>query len=250
MQLRGGAVHPSAPVDLNEGGAEACALTSPFRGATEGIVVLYSRGSGFAATARRRIVGSPHFRDEFMRHVIVLSVLGLGACASGPSQTSSQTETVRVFGGGGTSASTAIGIRNTTSANASRLGYPIDRVWRALPAAYDSLKIPLTTLDANKHFIGNEGMKIRQRLGTVALSTYIDCGQAQIGPSADSYDIFLAVTTTVRSLSATETELATTIEAAGKPVAFAQDYARCGTRGIIETKIAAIVGARLAAGAK
>ena len=131
------------------------------------------------------------------------------------------------------------------AASVTRVGFPIDVVWRALPAAYDSLKIPLTTLDPKAHHLGNEGMKIRQRLGTVSLSKYIDCGQAQIGPSADSYDVYLNVTTTLNARSGAETEIATIVESAAKPLNFGQDYTRCTSKGTIENAISAIVAARL-----
>jgi hypothetical protein len=177
----------------------------------------------------------------------LFSLIALAACASGGSSTTStRPETVRVVAGSGT----ATGQFNMTASNAasvSKVSFPIDRVWRLMPAVYDSLKIPLTTLDGAKHLVGNEGMKIRQRLGGVPLSRYIDCGQAQIGPSADSYDVFLAVTTTVRSVSATETEVATIVESQAKPITYAQEYSRCSTKGTIETTIASILAAKLAA---
>jgi hypothetical protein len=148
------------------------------------------------------------------------------------------------MGGGG--AATSVRVVSSTAASRTRVPYSIDRVWRVLPVAYDSLKIPLTTLDPGKHFIGNEGMKIRQKLGSVPLSTYIDCGQAQIGPSADSYDVYLNVTTTAKMLSPTETEIATTVESAARPLSFSQEYSNCSSKGTIEARISEIVASRLA----
>jgi hypothetical protein len=175
--------------------------------------------------------------------MLLLALAAAAGCATGNAQSSSHDQDIRVLNGG---TSTAIAVRATNTASVTRVGYPIDRVWRALPAAYDSLKIPLTTLDAGKHLIGNEGMKARQRLGNVSMSTYIDCGQAQIGPSADSYDIYLEVTTTARSVSPTETELSTMVVSAAKPLQFSQEYSRCSTKGTIEDQISKIVSARLA----
>jgi hypothetical protein len=152
---------------------------------------------------------------------------------------------MRVMGGGGTGAAATIDMRSAVTPSTAKVASSLDRVWRALPAAYDSLKIPLTTLDATKHLIGNEGMKIRQRLGTVALSQYIDCGQAQIGPSADSYEVYLNITTTARAISPTETELSTVVESAAKPITFNQEYSRCSSKGSLETRIAALVRAQV-----
>lgn len=180
-----------------------------------------------------------------MRGVAILPVVLLCACAGATNQSTSGS-TVRVTGQGGLGGTTTNIVASTT-ASVTSVDAPIDRVWRLLPAAYDSLKIPLTTLDASKHLIGNEGMKAHVKLGTVYLSNYIDCGQAQIGPSADSYDVFMTVTTLVRSKSPTSTEISTTVDAAAKPMQFAGDYARCNTKGTIENTISAIVSAKLAA---
>ncbi len=181
-----------------------------------------------------------------MRSIALLSLITLAACASGGT-TSSGTgapQTTRVMGGGGLSGG-SIRMNATDAASVTTVGFPLDVVWRALPAAYDSLKIPLTTLDAKAHRLGNEGMKIRQRLGTVSLSKYIDCGQAQIGPSADSYDVYLNVTTTVTARSGAETAISTIVESAAKPLNFGQDYTRCTSKGTIENAISAIVAAKL-----
>ena len=179
-----------------------------------------------------------------MRSIALLGLASLAACASGPANTSAATQTTRVVGGGGSP--TSIAMNAGATASTSRLAFPLDVVWRALPAAYDSLKIPLTVLDAKSHHLGNEGMKIRQRLGTVALSKYIDCGQAQIGPSADTYEVYLTVTTTATAVSAAETDVSTIVESAARPLSFGQDYSRCTSRGTIENAIPAIVAAKLA----
>jgi hypothetical protein len=182
-----------------------------------------------------------------MRGIALLSLAALAACASGSSSTStSRPETMRVVGGGGL-ATGGISMNASSTASVSKVAFPLDAVWRALPSVYDSLKIPPTTLDPKTHHFGNEGMKIRQRLGGVQLSKYIDCGQAQIGPSADSYDVFLNVTTTLRAANAGETEVSTMVEAAARPQNFGQDYTRCTSRGTLENAIAAIVATKLAA---
>lgn len=184
-----------------------------------------------------------------MRGFALLSLVTFAACASGAGGTTSSgsgaPQTTRVTGGGGLNTGGAIRMNASDAASVTRVGFPLDVVWRALPAAYDSLKIPLTTLDPKAHHLGNEGLKIRQRLGNVALSKYIDCGQAQIGPSADSYDVYLNVTTTLTARSGAETEVSTIVESAAKPLSFGQDYTRCTSKGTIENAISAIVAAKL-----
>jgi hypothetical protein len=181
-----------------------------------------------------------------MRRLAISSLALLAACASGGASASSpDQQTIRVSGSSGSS---TFNLRNNTSVDVARVAYPIDKVWRVMPAVFDSLKIPLTTADGSKHTIGNDGMKVRSKLGGVALSKYIDCGQAQIGPSADTYDVFLTVLTTVRAVSTTETELQTTVESAARPITFNQEYSRCSTKGKLETTISDIVSAKLAGG--
>jgi hypothetical protein len=172
-----------------------------------------------------------------MRALVLLSLIGLSACASGKGDpvTSGRPESVPIFAGSD--------IRMTTSTvpHATTLAFPLERVWKALPAVYDSLSLALTVLDAKQHLIGNEGFKLRQKLGTVALSKYIDCGSAQLSPSADSYDVFLSVVTTLRPNAWGGTELATTIEAAARPMTFAQEYSRCRSTGVLEKRLADLV---------
>jgi hypothetical protein len=184
-----------------------------------------------------------------MRAIALTWLVALAACASSTAGGGSNTpkpQTTRVMGSGGLAGAGSITMNAGDVASVTKVAFPLDLVWRALPLAYDSLKIPVTMVDPKSHHLGNEGMKIRQKLGPVMLSKYIDCGQAQIGASADSYDVFLNVTTTVGATSAAETQVSTTVEAAAKPLTFGQDYSRCTSKGTIENAISAIVAAKLA----
>lgn len=105
--------------------------------------------------------------------------------------------------------------------------------------------MPVTRLDAAGKVIGNNGFKIRQRLGKVALSRYIDCGETQIGPNADSYEVYLTVLVQVRPVGTTSSSLVTTFEASARPIAFSQAYSRCSSRGSLETKLLAAIKAQL-----
>jgi hypothetical protein len=68
-------------------------------------------------------------------------------------------------------------------------------VWVALKTTYDSLAIPISTIDPATHTMGNTTMRVRRRLGNIAMSKYINCGNTQGGPSADTYEIVLSVVT-------------------------------------------------------
>ena len=121
----------------------------------------------------------------------------------------------------------------------------IDQVWRVLPAAFDSLAIPVTQVDPLKRIIGNPGFKLRQRLGKVSLSRFIECGTTQIGPNADSYDVYLTVLLQLQPGPAGTTSVLTTFEALSRPVSFSQEYSRCSSRGSLETRLLDAVKAQL-----
>lgn len=172
----------------------------------------------------------------------VAIVIGLTACASSsaaPTRTS--TETLRVLGSEGG----AVTLTSSTVANVSHVPFTVEQVWGVLPAIYDSLGIPISTLDATERAIGNAGLNLRRRLGNVSLSRYIDCGNTQIGENADSYDVHLKVITRVQPAEGGMAAVATTVEAAAKPVTFAQAYSRCSSKGVLEKRLADAVKLRL-----
>jgi hypothetical protein len=125
---------------------------------------------------------------------------------------------------------------------------PPDLVWKVLPSAYDSLGIRLSVIDPDRHLIGNQGMKLRQKLGTTRLSKYIGCGSTQIGPSADSYDVLLSVITDLSITAEGATGMSTRVSAAARPLAFSQEYSRCVSTGEIEKRLFELVTARLKTG--
>jgi hypothetical protein len=145
---------------------------------------------------------------------------------------------------GGSGNNIAIGAVATANANTSTVGYPLTSVWRDLPAVFDSLSIPIGTLDPAHHVIGNSGFKPRHRLGRTPLSRYIDCGSAQAMPSADTYDIQLSVLTQAQPADS-GTTVSTTVDAVGRPVETAGDYIHCSSKGVLEPLIVKMLTARL-----
>lgn len=176
-----------------------------------------------------------------MRPFALFALVALGGCASTGTTTGRSTETVRVPGSSGIGMSTA----PNSSASVATVPFTSEQVWRTMPAVFESLGIPLTTVDPSKHLIGNEGFKLRRQLGTVALSKYIECGTTQIGPNADSYEVYLTVMVTVQPVPTGGATINTTFESAARPLNFAQEYSRCGSKGILEPKFAQIVTAKL-----
>ena len=178
------------------------------------------------------------------------------ACASGSSTSGSSTsgaasgsrpatETVRLGRLGSLTLPT-----NAPTADVSRIPHTADAVWRIMPSVFDSLGVPVATIDPAGRVIGHPGYNTRQRLGKAPLSRYLDCGNSQIGLSADSYDVFLTVLTTVRAdgtdAGAASATLSTVVEAKARPVTYNQAYSNCSSKGGIERRIAELVNAKLA----
>lgn len=114
---------------------------------------------------------------------------------------------------------------------------PIDRVWRALPATFDSLGIPGAVVDAAARRYGSTGFRVRRRLGTAPVSRYFDCGQTQIGENADEYNVQLQVVATLSTGTAGTTNVEVLLDALARPVAFSQGYQACSTRGTLDARL-------------
>ena len=174
-----------------------------------------------------------------MRSGIALLLTALAACASAkPGSGIASAPEVPI-------GNTQLRLRPGDGPAVIGIAFPIDRVWRALPAAFDSLGIPTDQLDAARHVIGNSGFKVHKRLGTVPLSKYIDCGSTQGFPSADEYDVNLSVLTQLTTEPTGATTIATKVEAGGRPMAFPGEYTRCSTKGLLETRIAEVIARQL-----
>lgn len=182
-----------------------------------------------------------------MRSLLVCPlVLTLLACAStgrGPNGTAGSgsagsaapaPSTMRVSTPGG---NLNIRVRPDEMRSSFIVAAPIDRVWRALPAAFDSLGIPSGVVDAAARQFGSAGFRVRRRLGTVPLSRYFDCGQTQIGENADEYDVQLQVIATLRTGTAGTTNVEMFLDALARPVAFSQGYQACSTRGTLDVRL-------------
>jgi hypothetical protein len=190
------------------------------------------------------------------QHTIGIGVLflfpllpALSGCASGGTSTaaapSNVVQTVQTATSAGDHG--ALNSVPETSAIAATVSAPFASVWNALPAVYDSLGIKVATLDPKGRVVGNGGFKAHHELGKARLSRYIDCGNAQGSPSADSYEIQLSVLTQVSAAGANSTSLATTVQAVGRPITVVGDFSPCSSNGVLEPLIAKMVSAQLGA---
>lgn len=122
-----------------------------------------------------------------------------------------------------------------------------DRVWRTLPAVFDSLGMPAAgVLDAAARRFGTTGLRVRRRLGSTPVSRYFDCGQTQIGENADEYDVQLQLVVALTAGTAGTTNLDVLLDARARPVAFSQGYQACSTRGTLDKRLVELVRVELA----
>lgn len=177
-----------------------------------------------------------------MHRLVPISLLVLASCASSNAAPTARPSTQTVASAGGS----AISMSTAPNLDVTRLAWSSDAVWRILPSVFDSVGIPVVTIDQVRKTIGNSGWKTRARLGKAPLSRYLDCGNTQIGPNADSYDVLLSVLTTVAPEGTNGATLTTIVEAQAKPITYNQAYSRCSSKGGIELRIAELVKARLA----
>ena len=63
----------------------------------------------------------------------------------------------------------------------------------------------------------------------------------QVGPNADSYEVYFTITTQLDSVAPSLTRMTTQLTAAAKPLAFSQDYSRCSSKVVLEKKLLDIV---------
>ncbi len=183
-----------------------------------------------------------------MRACIALILLAVSACASSGTsgspgaETAPTTETVRIMGAGNTN----LTLTSNAGAQVTRIEAAPEKVWLALPGAYAKVGVSITEVDTAHQRIANSGLKVRRQLNGTALSRYIECGQTQIGDNADSYDVYLTISSTVKTDPASGlATLETLFESQAKPVSFSREYARCSTKGELEKRIVEAVRAQL-----
>ena len=119
-----------------------------------------------------------------------------------------------------------------------------ESVWRLLPDAFDTLGVPYSVVDASTRTIGSPGGRVN-RMGSARPGRYLDCGSNMARQYADTYQVYLAVVTSVEEAEGGGVTLRTLLEATARDAAHSNGPIRCTTRGLLEREIAAFVEERL-----
>ena len=178
--------------------------------------------------------------------VAVLSIAGLAGCASSSRARNDAPpphppELVT------TAATSAFDVtkRSGPDTGAVMVRASVDAVWEALIATYEDLGIPVTTLDVSSRTLGNGELKVRRRLGTVPLATYIDCGDTQGGRSAETYEVVVSIYSQILSVGPNTNRVRSSFQSMGRPISFASDYRRCRSTGALEKRFSELLRNRL-----
>ena len=146
----------------------------------------------------------------------------------------------------GPAGNTSLSLGGNDPSVVRKLPYAADKVWRALPAVFDSIGIPIAMLEPTSRTMGNEAFKVRGRLKGVPLSRYVDCGNStQIGPNADSYDVVLTMVVEVHPAEAGASSVRHTFSAVARPANFSQDYSQCSSKSTLEPRFMALLTSAL-----
>jgi hypothetical protein len=153
---------------------------------------------------------------------------------------------VRVVNGAGTGGA-PLTTTSSYQALVDALPAPADRVWALMPQVYQELGVDFTTLDQSTRTIGNEALKVRQRIGKEPLSRYVSCGSADGRENADSYDVTMRVSTQVVPADSASSRVVTAVTATARSRLFSSGDVACSSTQLLEGRIAEAVKSKAGA---
>lgn len=180
---------------------------------------------------------------------LVACTLAVTACGSTGGATGTSPVPVTVSAQGATLASGMAGMTMMIGGTGSKATIGASRalVWARLPAAYESLGLPLSVKDDAAFRLGNDQIKARRAINGVQMRSIVDCGSDLNGEKAETYDIKLTIETTVATTKSPDSsEVTTTVSALGRSPNFSNNDVTCSTKGELEKRILRNVRLQLA----
>lgn len=118
------------------------------------------------------------------------------------------------------------------------VGVEPDRLWPEVPAAYDALGVPITTVNAEARVIGAIEARVRGRIGNRPVSRFVRCGSTMTGEVADQYEVYLTSITQVEPVAADSgRSIVTSHVTAMAQGSATSNTVQCATRGRLENDI-------------
>lgn len=141
--------------------------------------------------------------------LFLLGALAFAACSpasrpdlSAPAAGPRNTTTTRAAGGD------YVEIRADPSSRTEIIAAPVEQVWSAVITTLQQMEFPVTTIDTDRHTIGNLNHAVRGKLIGKLVSRSVDCGRGRVGTNmANSARVTVAFLATLTSTSAGATEI-------------------------------------------
>jgi hypothetical protein len=172
---------------------------------------------------------------------LVLSLVALGACSGpqpGASAPAPVRDQVRIGAEGGRSQT--VDIHTTSPTSSQTVAMSIERAWRALPIAYESLGFQIIQLQEASRTIAGQRLRARGTFAGERFSRLLNCGETAGLPNADRYDVSLTVVTSLEQ-AGEGTLVSTDVQAVATPNTTAGAQVRC----VANARIGEIVAARV-----
>ena len=117
--------------------------------------------------------------------------------------------------------------------------------FEALEATFGALQIPLSRREPDRFTLGNDGLKLRRKLGAMELRRLFDCGGTSGMPNSETYTITASIISAVTASSSGGSIVTTVIEASAENPSFPGSGVRCSSTGSLEDAIAKELRTRL-----
>ena len=123
------------------------------------------------------------------------------------------------------------------------LDAPYGKVYTAVLAAFDEMKIPLDTRDSALGVVGNLALRRSGNMSGSQLSRWLNCGMGMTGPNADSWRTYIAVAALLDRVSTTnKTRIRVAMVAGAQDMQGAsKDAVPCASSGGIESKVLELI---------
>lgn len=129
-----------------------------------------------------------------------------------------------------------------TVATPIEIDAPAGRVFAALAAAMDELKIPVNIRDSVGGLVGNATLKQMYAFAGFPMARIQNCGIGAMGPNASSYRVHMALVGFIDELGPSKTRLRIAFAAGAADISGAsKDATMCRSTGALEERLADLV---------
>jgi hypothetical protein len=174
-------------------------------------------------------------RPRSLVYSLVMVAPCLLGCGRNPPDTSVTPMTTSLVTAGGTM---SLGSTMQFTAIPTTVAIKPDSAYALLELVYKHLEIPIGRFDAATRSVTNDALKVRRKVGGIAMQTVIDCGEKLGVANAETWDIQMNLMSYVVDDGRGGAKVSTRIQALGHdPAVAGRDYSPCSTKGALEARI-------------